>query len=543
MRLVLFALSAILAIDQATPRREWPAPPAATGTVRGRVVSAATGQPLHRVQISLSGTQTVPAAVTDPRGEFVIANVPAGSYTATAKRLGYLTMQYGQRGGERGRPVLVGAGEVVPRIDFSLVRGAVIAGTISDDTGLEYAGVRVDALEYRYVRGRRIPVTAATTTTDDLGQYRLSGLAPGPYVVRASTFDTWTNDEATISYAFAPTYYPGVTAVAESETLTLAPSQELASVNFGLKAGRSARISGIYQAEGGPAGGQLISLSQITRTIGNAVQSTGSAGSARTDRDGAFEFRNLAPGEYVVSTGSDKDRGSVTVMLSEGDERAVVIGPRQATPIIGNVRVDSDQPPRFAANRLRAVIVAADPDYVPPDTFRPAFANVGADWTFRYADVVGSYLFRIDGLPDDWVLAGVTMSGKDYTDVPLDIGPGRPASGPLQLTVTNRAATVTGRVTAEDSSAADATIVIFAADPSRWTAASRFIKVARPRSDGQFTLGGLIPGRYLAVARASIAEGQWEDPAFLRMLVDAATSFEARLEEPAAVELKMERAR
>ena len=543
MRLVLFALSAILAIDQATPQRDRPAPPAATGTVRGRVVSAATGQPLHRVQISLSGAQAVRPGVTDQRGEFVITGVPAGSYIVTAKRSGYLTTQYGQRGPERGRPVLVGAGEVVPRIDFSLVRGAVIAGTITDDVGLEYAGVRVDALEYRYVRGRRILVTAATTTTNDLGQYRLSGLAPGPYLIRASTIDTWTNDEATISYAFAPTYYPGVTAVSGSETLTLAPAQELAGVNFGLTPGRAARITGTYQAEGGQVGGQLISLSQITRTIGNVMQSTGSAGSARTDRDGAFEFRNLAPGEYVVSTGSDKDRGSVTVILSEGDERAVVIGPRQPTPLTGNVRVESDQPPQFAATRLRAVIVAADPDYIPPDTFRSAFANVGADWTFRYADLVGPYLFRIEGLPDDWLLAGVTMSGKDLTDVPLDIGPGRPASGPLQITITNKGATLTGRVVAEDGSAPDATILVFAADAARWTVASRFIKVARPRSDGRFTVGGLIPGRYLAVARVSIAEGQWEDPAFLKSLVDSAASFEARLEEPAELELKVERAR
>src|SRR6185503_7164973 len=127
------------------------------------------------------------------------------------------------------------------------------------------------------------------------------------------------------------------------------------------------------------------------------------------------------------------------------------------------------------------------------------------------ADLVGAYLFRLEGLPDDWVLSGVAMNGNDLTDVPLDLGPGRPARGPLQVTITNRAATLTGKVTDdEDRAAPDATILVFASDASRWTAASRFIKIARPRSDGQFTVSGLIPGRYHAVARPSIVEGQWE---------------------------------
>jgi hypothetical protein len=544
VRLTLLAMAAMLAIEQ-LPQRDRTAPVPGNGSVRGTVVSSVTGNPLHRVQVTLSGgTQPILPAVTDTRGEFEIPNVPAGVYTVTARRSGYLTTQYGQRGNERGRPVSVGPGEVVRRIDFSLVRGAVIAGTISDDVGIEYPGVRVDALEFRYMRGRRIPVTAATTTTNDLGQFRLSNLSPGSYLIRASTMDTWTNNEGTNSYAFVPTYYPGVNTLSESETITVAASQEQASLNFALRPGRTARIIGSYEAGNTAISGQSISLSLTARTLGNAIFSNAAAGSTRTDQDGAFEFRNLAPGEYTVSTGGDKDRGTVTVILSEGDERAVVIGPRQQTLVTGNVRVESDQPPRFALTRLRVVTIAADPDYIPPFTFAPTTSNVAADGTFRYADLVGAYLFRIEGLPDDWVLSGVTMSGNDLADVPLDLGPGRPARAPLQLTITNNAATLTGKVADdEDRPAPDATILVFAADASRWTAASRFIKIARPRSDGQFTVSGLIPGRYLAVARPSIAEGQWEDPVFLKSLVDSAAPFEARLDEPATLDLRMARQR
>ena len=308
---------------------------------------------MHRVQITLSGgTQSIAPAVTNTRGEFELTGVPAGSYTVTAKRLGYLTTQYGQRGSERGRPIIVAENEIVPKIDFALVRGGVLAGLVTDDAGAEYAGVRVEALEMRFVRGRRIPVTAATATTDDRGQYRLSGLAPGCYLIRASTTDTWTADAGRGSYAFATTYYPGVTSFSDSETLTLAGAQELSNLNFGLRAGRSAHIVGSYQSPDTQVVGQQINLSRITRTVGNGVLSSGDAGSTRTNQDGAFEFRSLPPGEYVVSTGtSDKDRGAVTVVLADGDDAITADhdrGARQedAPLAVEDVAIGEDRHPR-----------------------------------------------------------------------------------------------------------------------------------------------------------------------------------------------------
>ena len=68
-----------------------------TATVRGRITSA-TGQPLHRVRITLNGSvANPPTTVTDTRGLFELLNVPPGSYSLTAARAGYLTLQYGQR--------------------------------------------------------------------------------------------------------------------------------------------------------------------------------------------------------------------------------------------------------------------------------------------------------------------------------------------------------------------------------------------------------------------------------------------------------------
>jgi hypothetical protein len=122
-------------------------------------VTNAAGEPLHRVRVALNApTPNPPASVTDTRGEFEITGVPTGSYYLSATRAGYLTIQYGQRRPrEAGRTIHVKSGETLEGINFALPRGAVLAGTITDDVGEPYQGVRVEAVEFRYVRGRRVP--------------------------------------------------------------------------------------------------------------------------------------------------------------------------------------------------------------------------------------------------------------------------------------------------------------------------------------------------------------------------------------------------
>ena len=81
------------------------------------------------------------------------------------------------------------------RIDFSLPRGGVIAGRITDELGEPMAGVRMTALRYRYLpSGERqlIPFNPGgmfNIVTNDLGEFRIFGLMPGAYVVSADPDD------------------------------------------------------------------------------------------------------------------------------------------------------------------------------------------------------------------------------------------------------------------------------------------------------------------------------------------------------------------
>ncbi|HEX5830568.1 MAG TPA: carboxypeptidase regulatory-like domain-containing protein, partial [Gemmatimonadaceae bacterium] len=60
---------------------------AQTGRITGTVVDSTSGQPLTAVQVQVSGTTL--GAQTGADGRYTIVNVPAGTHTVEARRIGY----------------------------------------------------------------------------------------------------------------------------------------------------------------------------------------------------------------------------------------------------------------------------------------------------------------------------------------------------------------------------------------------------------------------------------------------------------------------
>ena len=236
----------------------------ATGTARitGRVVSAETGAPIRRAQIRITSrdARTNRDVTTDSDGRFELLTLPAGRYRLYVTKAGYVSLEYGQaRPFEAGKPLDIADGQSLEKIDFSLPRGSVITGRVTDEFGDPITDVQVQAMRYQFTNGERQLVNAGrVATTDDLGQYRIFGLMPGDYVVRASLR---TNPNATPTgpnaaegpLGYPGTYYPGVADVAQAQTVTVSLGQELSSVAFPLVPARLARISGtVMNSEGRP---------------------------------------------------------------------------------------------------------------------------------------------------------------------------------------------------------------------------------------------------------------------------------------------------
>ncbi|MDQ3348605.1 MAG: carboxypeptidase-like regulatory domain-containing protein, partial [Acidobacteriota bacterium] len=490
--------------------------------MRGQVVNSATTMPLHRVKLTLNGdAANAPVAVTDTRGEFEFIDVPPGTYTISAVRAGYLPTQYGQRRlREAGRPIDVQAGGVVEGVQIAMYRGGVLAGRVSDEQGDPAPGARVEAVEFRYINGRRIPVAAAIATSNDIGEFRLGGLPPGAYQLRASTGEAWESDDGKTTFVHAVTYFPGVTGVSQAQTLNVGLAQQITDLDVRLVAGQAARIDGVVEdGDGRPMPSQQVHLSNILRTIGGALLGSGSAGTTRTDARGTYEFRALAPGEYLVHAGGPSERATASALLNAGETKRVVLSPRKPTTLGGEVVAEDGAPLPFAANRLRVWPLRTDADHPLLSWGAPSETTVSADRKFRMTDIQGEYLFRVRNLPREWMVKSVTLGGRDITDSPLAVAPASADIQGLQIVLANRGGSLSGVV--EDRNGTplpDVTVLVFAESRGMWGPGSRFVHTARPDAVGRFVVHGLPTAVYRVVAKEMVIDGQWEDPEYLQSL-------------------------
>ena len=141
-------------------------------------------------------------------------SLPAGRYRLFVDKAGYVALEYGQaRPFEAGKPLDITAGQALEKIDFSLPRGSAITGRITDEFGDPITDVQVQALRYQFVNGERQLVNAGRSAqTDDLGAYRIFGLMPGDYVIRASMRPNMAQGPRGVETeptGYPGTYYPG----------------------------------------------------------------------------------------------------------------------------------------------------------------------------------------------------------------------------------------------------------------------------------------------------------------------------------------------
>src|SRR5262252_10460732 len=171
-----------------TPVQSKDAPPPPAGRITGRVVAADNGRPVRRARVFVTAAE-IPGGrgmLTDDTGVFDLTELPAGRYSLTVSKSGFVSLSYGQRRPlQAGTPLQLADGQQLRGIEFQLPRGSVIGGRVLDEDGEAMPGVSVRVMRYQYLQGERRLTPAGVGQTDDKGQYRVWGLMPGDYYVNA----------------------------------------------------------------------------------------------------------------------------------------------------------------------------------------------------------------------------------------------------------------------------------------------------------------------------------------------------------------------
>lgn len=318
-----------------------------TGSISGTVTTEGTGLPVRRARVSLSAPELrgTRATLTDDEGRFTFPVLPAGRYTLTASKAGFVNIAYGaKRAGRPGTAIQLQEGAKLERLNISMPRGGVLTGIVVDEHGEPAANVPVRALRAVMQTGERTWQMANQDTTDDRGIYRIFQLQPGEYVVNAMPRNTTPGDDlrmvlstelanATMvvpdqgnvfsaavpveigarvvelqqqieslqrqgGNAYAPVYFPGTATVDAAQPITLTAGEERSGLDFRLQLVPTTRVNGIVTSATGalPPATQVMLAPARRDGPGDGM----GINVTRVDAQGHFSLTGVVPGNYIL---------------------------------------------------------------------------------------------------------------------------------------------------------------------------------------------------------------------------------------------------
>src|SRR3954471_4672576 len=545
-----------------------------TGILSGIVLTdTATPRPVRRATVRLSGAGATARLVgTDDEGKFVFDTLPAGTFTLSVSKPGYVTTFHGSKRPGRGPGVLVAVADGRhTEVTLKIVPGAAITGTVTDALGRPAPTVPVAAVA---VRAGDTAVAPIRATTDDRGIYRIYGLAPGDYLVSAlprvplltsvrgmgaGTETLAITDEevqwakraletglpgaapppasslpaAGRPVAYAPVFYPGTTDAAAAARVSVSTGEERGGVDISLRMVPMSRLTGsLVDGSGRPVSPASVALYPRRReqsSVADVLMSSGAITMPRATMSGAaFSILGVAPGEYtIVARAGSPQRGApptagdilwnVSDVAVDGfDQTDLLLHLVPGTKISGSMRFDGStvsRPPDLTAIEvsLRSSVAGLTPRAV-----------IDPSGTFRFSSVQPG-LYTIDvALPQGaqkWTMKSAVVKERDLAAGRFDVRPGVDLEG-VVITLTDHAAEISGHlVDAAFGAVTRYSIVVFTVDRSQWGPDSPRIRSTPPATDGSFRIAGLPPGEYAIAAAEDVDPADLADAVYLSRLI------------------------
>jgi hypothetical protein len=441
-------------------------------------------------------------AMSGDDGTFIIRELPKGKYWISAEKTGYLRRSYrGRTADGYGDPVELKDDTAKSGIDIVLPRQGVITGRVVDEAGDPAERVMVQAIPLRKTSGRT--GFSGMTTTNDLGAFRLTKLPPGNYrllATRGMDRGELIVDRAPgkPSTAEAPTYFPGTVDAASASTIKVNAGEERTGAEIRLQRSTVVRLAGRVAGEIPVGRGARVTMRSNTEAIPSRGGFMGGGGNdGGIGPDGSFAFRNVRPGEYVLTVmsmdrGGPKTLGKQVVAVGQQDVSGVTVNAAAAPKIDGRVRADGEPPFAFGKLEISLQGSGGGRDFGPP-----ANAKTDESGGFSFPAVSRERQTLNVKTPAGVIVKAVYAAGQPLAGLDIDFAV---VTGPLEIVLSNKPSTITGVV--EGMSPDAPRVAVWAVpDGEPFTVESWSTKKVRVTGESPlFTLDSLRPGSYRVAA-------------------------------------------
>jgi hypothetical protein len=429
-------------------------------------------------------------------------------------------------------------GQTRDRIELKLAAWSVIEGRVLDERGDPIMDASVQLLQPRYEGGGGVlSASLRARLTDDRGQYRIYGVAPGSYLVSGAIGQVTAGDVP----GYARSFFPGTDDVSAAEYVVVEASRVISGVDVALVRASTAHVSGaLLDAEGRPTTGGAVSLAPAGSAVGVRV-------GARI-AEGSFEFPNVPSGRYVISMSrgrvngwTEGDFAAMVVTVGDADITGLVLRATPGSRIDGRIIYSSSDANRAPpVTGLEIVPVPVDAALAPSNGI--ARARLLSSTQFELDGITGTRRLQVVHPPPGWMVESMLANGIDVLDQPLTFGVEQ-RSIAVDVRMTDRVSLLKGVITDDRSRAvAGVDVLVFSRDRRTWYAASRFLRRARTNSEGEYSIEGLPQDGYYLVAAPRVPadrEDAWQAPEYLDAISERASTVTVTAGSPTVLSLRV----
>jgi len=341
----------------------------------------------------------------------------------------------------------------------------------------------------------------ASAESDDRGQYRIFGLKPGEYFIKAEDSPPSGSLPVDESYwvkrslgsDFASMYYPGVTQVSQAQVIPLKAGEE-AQADITMHRVKTIEVVGKVIGPTGPAANALIRIELADAASDFDRQDT-------TDEKGNFRLRNIPEGTYYIlafqrqagtAVYESRARQKVEVTSDNSDNiDGLTISLSAGVTIQGRLKVEGSGSVGF--DRLHLALMPVEDDGP-----SGGHSEVKKDGSFEFNSVRdGSYAIAIWGLDRDAYVKSATRGPDDLFEKGVQVTGS--SSGKIEVALGSDGAQLEGSVS-DDDGAVIGVRVKLVPDP---LTPYNHLRIQRTTTDqlGHFSLTDVAPGKYKLTAR------------------------------------------